>query len=69
MSALSLSLSLSPSISITSGECVYHQPLMIRYVVLTTKHHEGFCNWPTNVSFSWNSVDVGPHRDLVGKSV
>ncbi|XP_067940850.1 alpha-L-fucosidase-like [Watersipora subatra] len=37
-----------------------------RYVVLTSKHHEGFCNWATNVSFSWNSVAVGPHRDLVG---
>ncbi|XP_067940839.1 alpha-L-fucosidase-like [Watersipora subatra] len=37
-----------------------------KYVVLTSKHHEGFCNWATNVSFSWNSVAVGPHRDLVG---
>ena len=39
-----------------------------RYVVLTSKHHEGFCNWPTNVSFNWNSMAVGPHRDLVGES-
>jgi len=37
-----------------------------RYVVLTSKHHEGFTNWPSNVSFNWNSVDVGPKRDLVG---
>ncbi|MEL6475622.1 MAG: alpha-L-fucosidase [Pseudomonadota bacterium] len=37
-----------------------------KYVVLTTKHHEGFCNWPTNVSFNWNARDTGPHRDLVG---
>ncbi|XP_006862365.1 PREDICTED: tissue alpha-L-fucosidase [Chrysochloris asiatica] len=38
-----------------------------RYVVLTTKHHEGFTNWPSPVSWNWNSQDVGPHRDLVGE--
>lgn len=38
-----------------------------RYVVLTTKHHEGFTNWPSPVSWNWNSKDVGPHRDLVGE--
>ncbi|KAK7004991.1 alpha-L-fucosidase [Biomphalaria glabrata] len=37
-----------------------------KYIVLTTKHHEGFCNWPTNHSFNWNAMDVGPKRDLVG---
>ncbi|XP_009076383.1 PREDICTED: tissue alpha-L-fucosidase, partial [Acanthisitta chloris] len=37
------------------------------YVVLTTKHHEGFTNWGSPVSWNWNSVDTGPHRDLVGE--
>lgn len=37
-----------------------------RYVVLTSKHHEGYTNWPSNVSFSWNSKAVGPNKDLVG---
>ncbi|XP_023796706.1 tissue alpha-L-fucosidase [Cyanistes caeruleus] len=40
---------------------------LLRYVVLTTKHHEGFTNWGSPVSWNWNSVDTGPHRDLVGE--
>jgi len=37
-----------------------------QYVVLTSKHHEGFTNWPSKTSWNWNSMDVGPKRDLVG---
>lgn len=37
-----------------------------RYVVPTSKHHEGFTNWPSAVSWNWNSVDIGPHRDIMG---
>lgn len=37
------------------------------YVVLTSKHHEGYCLWPSNSSWNWNSMDVGSHRDLVGE--
>lgn len=41
-----------------------------QYVVLTSKHHEGFCNWDSReigTTWNWNSMDVGPKRDLVGE--
>jgi alpha-L-fucosidase len=40
-----------------------------RYVVLTSKHHDGFCLWPSAQSWNWNAADVGPHRDVAGDLV
>ena len=37
-----------------------------KYIVHTSKHHEGFALWPSAESWNWNSVDIGPHRDLCG---
>jgi alpha-L-fucosidase len=42
-----------------------------KYVVLTSKHHEGFALWPSAEASRtwgrpWNSVETGPHRDLLG---
>lgn len=41
-----------------------------RYIVLTSKHHDGFTLWPSkeaNASwgFPWNAAEVGPKRDLI----
>ena len=37
-----------------------------KYVVLTSKHHDGFTLWPSDYARNWNAVDLGPHRDLLG---
>ncbi|CAL4063220.1 unnamed protein product [Meganyctiphanes norvegica] len=37
-----------------------------KYIVLTSKHHEGYTLWPSIYSWNWNAMDVGPKRDLVG---
>lgn len=40
-----------------------------QYVVLTSKHHEGFCMWDSRdipTTWQWNVMDVGPRRDLLG---
>lgn len=37
------------------------------YVVFTSKHHDGFCNWPTALSAPhWSVADNGPKKDIVG---
>ena len=43
-----------------------------KYVVLTSKHHDGFCLWPSQEAgktwgFPWSSDLRGPKRDLVGE--
>lgn len=36
------------------------------YVVLTTKHHDGFCLWPSRYT-EYNASKRGPKRDLMGE--
>lgn len=43
----------------------------IKYVVLTSKHHEGYALWPSAEASRtwgrpWNAVEIGPKRDLLG---
>ena len=38
-----------------------------KYVLLVSKHHDGFCLWPSQYAPGWNSVEVGPHRDICGE--
>jgi len=40
----------------------------MKYMVLTTKHHEGFCLWDTQQT-DYNAVQRGPKRDLVAEYV
>ncbi len=42
-----------------------------KYVVLTSKHHEGFALWPSKEASAtwgrpWNAVEAGPKRDVLG---
>lgn len=36
-----------------------------KYFVFTSKHHDGFCNWPSTYTYGWNSMAIGPERDVL----
>jgi alpha-L-fucosidase len=37
-----------------------------RYAFLTSNFHDGYCLWNSPYRPGWNSMDVGPKRDLLG---
>jgi alpha-L-fucosidase len=40
----------------------------MKYMVLTSKHHEGFCNWDTKLT-NYNAMKYGPKRDVIREYV
>lgn len=38
-----------------------------KYVVLVTKHHDGYALWDSKYSPGWNSVETGPKRNIVSE--
>lgn len=36
-----------------------------QYVMLVTKHHDGYCLWDSPLQPGWNSVTSGPQRNIV----
>ena len=41
------------------------QSVGAKYVVLVTKHHDGYCLWDSEFQPEWNSVVNGPKRNIV----
>lgn len=37
-----------------------------RYAFLTSNFHDGYCLWPSPQNPGWNSLDIGPKRDVLG---
>ncbi|MBQ2915464.1 MAG: alpha-L-fucosidase [Clostridia bacterium] len=35
-----------------------------KYINLVSKHHDGYCLYPSEYAWNWNSWDIGPHRDF-----
>jgi alpha-L-fucosidase len=48
--------------------CALAREAGMEYIVLTTRHHDGFALWDTATT-DWNAARLGPGRDLVGPFV
>ena len=36
-----------------------------KYLVFTSKHHDGYTNFNSSYTFGWNSMSVGPKRNVM----
>ena len=51
--------------SIKSFRIIVYKLIDFSYLVFTSKHHDGFTNFDSDYTFGWNSVDVGPKRNVL----
>ena len=35
--------------------------------MFTSKHHDGFCNWPSTYTYGWNSMAIGAKKDVLNE--
>ena len=37
----------------------------VKYICITTKHHDGFCMWPTKMNDNWNITKTPYKKDVI----
>ena len=45
--------------------CVMTLASGAKYLVFTSKHHDGYANFNSSYTFGWNSMSVGSQRNVI----